>query len=549
MRLEPALAPPDLARLRDAEAHPHDPSARQGIEHVQTHLSHLFLTGQRVYKFRKALDLGFVCFATRAERNADCLREVALNRRLAPDVYLGVAPLEPGARGVRVGSVAEELCGPGEHCVVMRRLPAGRDALSLLEAGALRAVQIERLARRVSVFHEAQGLGAPAPFPPEAWRERVLGPVADNFRLLRDEVGDAVPLPLLREAEDRERALREPMALRVERRRREGRVVDGHGDLHLQHVWFESDGAEPLLVDCLEFSERLRRIDAASEVAFTAMDLAYRERGDLAERFLRIYARERDDYDLYGVVDWFACYRALVRAKVAAIAAREPEIEARQRAGALQSARRHLALASRLLEPRAPGRLVLVSGVVGTGKSTAATILAEASEAVVVASDRVRKHLAGLDPGERGSPGWRRGIYTEEHTERTYSALLERARSVLAAGRSCILDATFAARRHRDAARALARELGTSARLIELRCAADVTLQRLARREAAGSDASDAGPGHHAASVGSFEPTDEWPEASHVVVYSDVEAWSEELRERAADLLHRDGATLAGARG
>ncbi len=535
MALEPALGAPDLTRLARAAAYPEDPSAKEGVEHVQTHLSHVFLTGERVYKFRKAVDLGFVSFATRAERSADCLREVSLNRRLAPDVYLGVAPFTEAGGGC-IGPFGAKIAGTAEHCVVMRRLPAGRDALSLLEAGRLDSAQIERLAACVAAFHDAHGLGAPAPFSPEVWRERVVGPVVDNFRLLGEEVGGAVPEPLLRVTEDRERAFRERVSARIEGRRREGRAVDGHGDLHLQHVWFERDDAPPLLIDCLEFSERLRQIDAASEVAFTAMDLRYRGRRDLAELFLRSYARERDDFDLYSVVDWFAGYRALVRAKVAALAARETEIEAAQRHGAAASAVRHIALASDLLAPRDPGRLLLVCGVVGTGKSTAAVLLADALQGAVVASDRVRKRLAGLEPGARGAAGWREGIYSSQHTERTYRALLERARPVLASGRACVLDATFARRRHRDLARALAAELSAPAVLVETRCPDPLTRERLARRAAGGRSVSDAGPEQLAASAASFEAPDEWPEAGRRVVRTDAADWQATLRAWAQGL-------------
>lgn len=526
MSPEPALSPEQVARLCRPEAYPEDASAAAGVESVQTHISHVFLTGGRVYKFRKAVDLGFLCFATRGQRNADCLREVALNRRLAPDVYLGVAPLFDEGR---VGSVAEDLdAGPPvpEHCVVMRRLPARRDALSLLEQGGLRPEQLDRLAVHVASFHDSHGLGTPAPFTAEAWRARVFGPVLDNFRALGAEVGEAVPEALLRESENRERAFRESAGERFERRRQDGRAVDGHGDLHLDHVWFERDDDPPLLVDCIEFNEDLRRIDAASEVAFLSMDLRYRRHPELAERFLARYAAERDDFDLYGVVDWFEAYRAAVRAKVAAIAAREPEIDEAQRGRAAESARRHLGLASQVLGARSPGRLLLVAGVVGTGKSTAARVAADALRAAVVSSDRVRKRLAGLAPRERGDAD----LYTRESTERTYAALLERARPVLQSGRVCVLDATFSARRHRDAARALARELGTASLLLEVQCAEAVALERLAARAAAGDAVSDAGPELYRSSVAGFEPVDEWPEGRHLAVRTDVDGWEKGLR-------------------
>src|SRR5262249_46012030 len=304
---------------------PRDPSAATGVEWIQTHLSHVYRTGDRVYKFRKPVDLGFVRFASRAERNADCLREVALNRRLAPRVYLGVAPLCGTRARPVIGTPAESLASDPaalEHCVVMRRLPEGRDALSLLEQGKLSEAQLDALATRIARFHAAHGLGAPAPFSREEWLERCTAPAEQNLHPLAD-ARDLVRAEDLTLARDLAHAFEVEHADRFERRRRDGRAVDGHGDLHLQHVWFERDHADPIAIDCLEFSESLRRIDAAADAAFLAMDLRYRGASSLAGRFLRSYARESDDFDLYSVVDYFLSYRAGVRAKVAALAARD----------------------------------------------------------------------------------------------------------------------------------------------------------------------------------------------------------------------------------
>src|SRR5690606_13843194 len=237
------------------------------------------------WKRRKAVALGFVDFATRAARNADCAREVRLNRRLAPDVYLGVAPVERDAAGrFRIGVVdpapdeATLAHAAREHVVAMRRLPEGCDALSRLERGALHAAHVDAIADRLAAFHAEVGLGAPAPFSAEAWRERVAAPVLDNLRLLEPAAGRLFPRATLQRVDARVRAFLAEHAERFEARRLAGRVVDGHGDVHLQHVWFEPGRAEPLLVDCIEFRDDLRQIDVAAEVAFLAMDLRYRGR-------------------------------------------------------------------------------------------------------------------------------------------------------------------------------------------------------------------------------------------------------------------------------
>jgi hypothetical protein len=537
----PALSPDELRALAAPGAYPDDASAGRAVEQVQTHLSHVFLTGRRVYKFRKSVDLGFVRFTSRGERNADCLREVVLNRRLAPDVYLGVAPLLHAP--VRVGPVAEGLVRSpdrgedAEHCVVMRRLPAGRDALTLLERGALSDAQIERAAVFVARFHDRHGLGAPAPFSAGEWRQRCVGPAQDNLRLLGAAPAGLFARDALARLEAGIADLAEQKADRFERRRLAGRAVDAHGDLHLQHLWFERDDADPIAIDCLEFSESLRRIDAAAEVAFPAMDLRYRGAAARAERFLRVYARERDDFDLYAVVDGFASYRAAVRAKVASIAVADAAIDPAQRARAAESARSHLALALELLAARGAGALVLVGGVVGTGKSTAAAELAAAAGAVVIASDRVRKRLAAMAPTARAGDSLDAGLYDPAQVERVYAGLLERAAPVLDSGRIALLDATWSRAADRERARRFARERGARAFFLETRCVAGVAQERLARREAQGGDPSDAGPAFHPRSVARFEAPAEWPEAERRVVHTDRDDWRTLLRAIAADLL------------
>jgi hypothetical protein len=524
---------PDLIpSLSRPSAYPLDGSASEGVELVQTHLSWVFLTRDRVYKLRKDVDLGFVRFLSRAERDADCAREVRLNRRLAPDVYLGIAPLRREAGGIRVGPLLEEpdLSSEAEKavemCVVMRRLPAGRDALSLLGGRKLRAVQVDRMAELVARFHEAGRLGRSGETPEELI-SRSIEPALDNFRALEPFAGTVVRSSTLRTARERARAFLEAHRGRLERRARAGRFVDGHGDLHLAHVWFEREDAEPLVIDCVEFNEGLRRIDAACDVAFLAMDLRYRDRPRLAERFLRGYAREADDFDLYGVIDYFVSYRAAVRAKVAAIGAADERIGRPQRRAAAESARRHLSLASRALAPQRRAALVVMCGIVGTGKTSVAEVAADLGGAVI-SSDRVRKRLAGLPPHAR--VGAERGLYTRERTDETYAGLLERAAPVVESGRVAILDATFAEASRRSRAREWAERRGVPAYLVEARCGEKVALARLARRKARGRDPSDAGPELYRQSASRFEPPEEWPRGRRIVVRTDAPSWRAAVR-------------------
>ena len=321
---------------------------------------------------------------------------------------------------------------------------------------------------------------------------------------------------------------------RFDVRRRDGRAVDGHGDLHLAHVWFERDESYPVLIDCIEFTDRLRRIDAASEVAFLAMDLRYRGRDRLAERFLRRYAAETDDFHLYAVVDYFVSYRAAVRAKVAAMAAGEPELPQDQRRAARESASRHLDLAIEVLRTRQSGAVVVLTGVVGTGKSTAADVISETlCDAVVVSSDRIRKRMAGLAAAERAPATVEGGIYTEDDTRRVYAGLLERAQSIVIAGRVAVLDATFSRHAQRAAATEFARLHGVPVLLVETQCAEASVLRRLDARERVGDDPSDAGPAFFAEHVARYEPVESGEYGAHVTIDTARPSWRRDLEIQA----------------
>ncbi|MCP4004239.1 MAG: AAA family ATPase, partial [bacterium] len=519
--------------LTQVRAYPHDRSAERGVEHVQTHLSHVFLTPERVYKLRKAVSFGFVDFGSTHARNTDCRNEVDLNRRLAPDVYLGIAPIQRVAGLFELGAVSAvaDFDADLEHVVVMRRLAQGRDALSLLEGGEFRAEMLDLVAERLAGFHAEHGLGRPAPFSASEWKKHIVEPVSDNFDALAANSSEEL-LDEIESCRQLTRSFESVHWERLEQRRVEGRVVDGHGDLHLQHLWFERED-RPIVIDCLEFSSELRRIDAAADVAFLLMDLRYRGRPGLAHRFARKYAAQSDDFGLYGVIDYFISYRAAVRAKVASLAGADPRLPAEQRAGAHASVSAHVALAKSALESRPKGSVVALCGTIGTGKSAVAEELAESLPGVPIASDHVRKHEAGLKASDRASAAWNKGLYTPEARERVYEGLLERAKPVVDSGRTAILDASFARRATRSTLQTWGRKEGVEVILVEIVCPEDVVRERLERRASSGSGASDAGPELLERSLNHHETPDEWPRQRHVRIDTNDPEWREELHSLA----------------
>jgi aminoglycoside phosphotransferase family enzyme/predicted kinase len=369
-----------------------------------------------------------------------------------------------------------------DYAVHMRRLPDAASADARLRAGTLSHDHLWRLADTLARFYAA------APATPAYGSAEVIGTnVAENLDQVRPFVGRFLPAATFDAVHAWQTGFLAAHADRLAARVRQGRIRDGHGDLRLEHVYFEG-GAAPLILDCIEFNERFRLGDVASDAAFLSMELDARDHPGLAASFLGRLALESDDYDLYDVVDFYHSYRAWVRAKVACLLATDPSTPADKATRKAAEARRLFALAERYTRPRAaPAPVVAVGGLIGTGKTVLAEALARALGLAVVGSDRTRKHLAGVSPTERAPAA----AYEPDFSRRTFDELFRRAAVVLGSGRGVILDATFRGRDLREQARALARRHGRRFLFVETTCD-DVTLRARLRRRAAGPSVSDA---------------------------------------------------------
>jgi aminoglycoside phosphotransferase family enzyme/predicted kinase len=437
---------------------------------AETHSAVVFFVGDRVYKVKKPVDLGFLDFRDRAVREAVCHREVELNRRLAPDVYLGVADVH-GPNG--------ELC---DHLVVMRRMPPERRLSTLVTQGEPVDDDLWHLAHLLAAFHSTAERSPAA--DQAAGADALAARWAESTETLLG-FGDVVPADHVRRAQtlvDRYLAGRRPL---FEARITAGRACDGHGDLMADDIFCLPDG--PRVLDCIEFDDRYRLGDTLADVAFLAMDLEHLGHPALAARFLAAYREHADDHWPASLAHHHIAYRAHVRAKVTAIRAGQGH------QAAAGDARRLLDLALRHLDA-ARVRLVLVGGLPGTGKSTLAAGLGDHLDATVLRSDEVRKELAGLSPTTSAAAPYGQGIYDPAMTTRTYDALLDRAAVALRQGETVILDASWTDPDTRARARAIADN--TVADLVELRCDAPATVaaERMARRATAGNDPSDATP-------------------------------------------------------
>jgi uncharacterized protein len=483
---------------------------------AETHSAVVVFVGDRAYKVKKPVDLGFLDFRTREAREAACHHEVELNRRLAPDVYLGVADVH-GPDGT--------VC---DHLVVMRRMPHERRLATLVAGGAPVDDVLWRLAHVLAAFHAGAERGRDA--DTAAGVDALAGRWTDNTAVLREHAGRFVDGV---DADDVERA--EALAERYLAGRRalfdariaDGRAVDGHGDLMADDIFCLDDG--PRVLDCIEFAEAFRLGDTLADAAFLAMDLERLGHPELAERFLAAYREHSDDSWPASLAHHHIAYRAHVRAKVATIRA------AQGRQAAAGEARKLLGLALRHLHAGRV-RLVVVGGLPGTGKSTLAAGLGDRLGATVLRSDEIRKELAGLAPTTSAQAPFGEGIYTPAATEGTYETMLDRAAVALGLGETVILDASWTEERHRTEARAVAER--THSELVELCCTAPTAIasQRMREREAAGDDPSDATPAIAAALA---TATDPWPTAALVDTSGSPEASLSAALETLADGVER----------
>jgi len=433
---------------------------------AETHSAVVFFVRDRAYKLKKPVDLGFLDFRTPQDRAVACAREVELNRRYAPDVYLGVA----------------EVLGPDggvcDHLVVMRRMPAARRLSALVQARA----PVTRAVRQVARILAAQHASAPRGprIDQQGGRDALRRRWADNFDQAGHAAGGLLDPADIRQMRDLAWQFLSGRGPLFDERVDAGHIVDGHGDLLAGDIFCLDDG--PRILDCLDFDDRLRWLDGLDDAACLAMDLEHLGDRRLGEQFISWYAEYSGDRAPPSLCHHYIAYRAFMRAKVACLRCGQgtpaAAVEAHRLAGLTLNHLREGAVA-----------LVLIGGLPGTGKSALADAVASRLGATVLSSDRIRKELAGLPPGKRPAVPYGTGLYAPAATDATYAELLHRAASLLARGELVIADASWASAGHRAAATAAAHS--TDARLVQLRCAApaDLAAQRLTSRVPGASDA------------------------------------------------------------
>ncbi|MCB0989506.1 MAG: AAA family ATPase [Acidimicrobiales bacterium] len=439
---------------------------------AETHISVVSMVGDRAYKFLKPIQTAFLDHSTVESRRDAQQLELELNRRMAPDVYLGVAEV------VENGT-------PADYVLVMRRMPADRRLAGLLgtteSSDALRSV-----AKEIARFHaslEPSEAAASCSGPDAEWTRwannlaEMRGEMVDRGLFGDDELGRIETM-----AKSYIDGRHQLFARRIER----GMARDGHGDLMAEDIFVLEDG--PRILDCLAFDETLRLGDVLADIAFLVMDVERLAGPESAARLLRFYQEFSAERHPASLAHHYVAYRALVRAKIWALRYLQTgDVEHRR------SAREHLGQCLSHLG-RARPRMILVGGGPGSGKSTLAEAIGAAMGWTVLNTDEVRKDIAGIGHSNRATADAERGIYTPESTEMTYRELVGEASTLLANGESVVLDASWSVDAHREIARRAAADAGARVIEIECRLPASIAKERIARRLASPWTVSDATP-------------------------------------------------------
>ncbi len=446
----------------------------------ETHISSVIVAHGHAWKIKKPLDLGFLDFSTLEKRHRCCDEEIRLNSRLASDVYQKVVAITGSADAPRLEGEGDAI----EYAVQMREFPS--ESLLANAPQLLNEARMDDLARQIVEFQKMNNkiepgstLGSP---------ETILATMQGNFDLIRKLVDHPQDLQRLDVLEkwtlERYRQLH-PL---LHQRQQDGYVGEGHGDLHLGNIVLE--GERLIIFDGIEFNSEICWIDHVSEIAFLMMDLDHVGRTDLSQHFLNRWLIYSGDFEGLELLRFYQTYRAMVRAKVAAIRLGQQLSDA-EKSQVTAAYREYLALAERYIVPDNP-MLIVASGPSGSGKSVAARRLVATMPAIQISSDIERKRLAGLSPLARTNSSQGKGIYTPQMSAKTYQRLAELCEVVINAGFTAVADATFLQQPYRKPFMELAQKLGVGYRILDIQVPVEELQRRVQERLLRGDDPAEA---------------------------------------------------------
>ena len=421
--------PPLIAQMLEPSFYPH--SVKEPVELIQTHISYVFLTGDYAYKIKKAVNFGFLDFSELEQRRHFCHEEIRLNQRGAGDIYLEVLPISSGSGRF----ILNDDSNPVEYVLKMHQFVEDNSFISLFERGELTPELISELGRIVAKFHQtAETNDYILSFGKV---ENVRQAFDENYQQTEGYIGRAQTPSQFAETKTYTDNFFATQTELFNQRIAENWIKECHGDLHLRNIAFWKE--QVLLFDCIEFNEPFRFVDVMYDIAFAVMDLDARSRPDLGNIFLNTYVEQTGDWSGLQLLPLYLSRQAYVRAKVTSFLLDDPNIPAADKEQAAKVAANYYYLAWKYTQVPQIGKIILMSGLSGSGKSTVGRYIAETFQAIHLRSDAVRKHLGGVPLDQKGGAD----LYTPEMTQKTYDRLLELGVMLANQGFTVILDAKY----------------------------------------------------------------------------------------------------------
>jgi aminoglycoside phosphotransferase family enzyme/predicted kinase len=467
--------PPLIQQMLEPDFYPHP--VQTPIRLMQTHVSYVTLTGEYAYKVKKAVNFGFLDYSTLAKRQHFCEEELRLNQRAAAPLYLETLPITQQGSTYHLGGTDQVV----EYVVKMRQFPQSALLSHLFEQGDLTEALLRQLAEAIAQFH----LSAETNNYIRAFGtvENIRQSIDENYAQTQDFIGG----PQTQQQFDETKAYTDTFFATqqdlLQQRIDHDQIRACHGDLHLNNICYWQD--QLLLFDCIEFNEPFRFVDVMFDIAYIIMDLTVAGREDLAAIFLSHYVEQTGDWEGLQVLPLYVSRQSYVRAKVTSFLLGDPSVANEDKQAAAAKAAKYYRLAWSYVQPH-PGRLLIMSGLSGSGKSTIAHELSRRLGAIYVRSDAVRKHLAGIPLQQRGDDR----LYTPEMSQKTYKRLVQLGSLLASQGYTIVLDAKFDREQTRQ--RAIAAATDHDLPLTIVHCDAPLTTlkQRVQEREGDIADAT-----------------------------------------------------------
>jgi aminoglycoside phosphotransferase family enzyme/predicted kinase len=511
--------PPIVTAMLDSSFYPEHPKQ---IEFIETHISYIFIAGNFVYKVKKAVRFDFLDFTSLEKRKFYCEEELRLNRRLAPNTYLDVIEISKDAKGKIILGHGHEIM---DYAVKMKKLPEDKMLKNLLAAGMVNEQTMDKIAETIASFHRHAETGKH--ITDQENMDNIRRNCEENFRETMNAMNITIPDYQYHFIKDfTQKTLTEKEDL-FGKRIREQKIRECHGDLHLDHICVAD---EIIIFDCIEFNERFRYGDVAEDVAFLTMDLDFNGYPQWSEKFTQAYIRYSGDIDLLQLLNFYRCYYAYVRGKVISLRFSQNQIAGKKRDEDVKLARQYFQLAYRYATRLEKPALILISGLMGSGKSYQAKILAESLGTEILRTDVLRKEIFNIPPTQHRNEPFGEGIYSTENSQIVYEKIFQLSEKLIRQNKAVIIDASFKKREQRIKAMQLAANLGVRFYILECTCPENIIYQRLKKRALKDNSVSDGRWDLFQAQKDDFEPINEIPPEHYLKI--DTATHPEAMRQK-----------------